>query len=816
MCCVRSQDDREDEYDISERKALERKVREMEANYRILEEHMEDVIWRLDLATMKFNYVSPSVERLRGYTVEEVMAQPMEEVMTPESLAYLQQILPGRIERAIDNPQDRSSVDMIAQPCKDGTIVWTEVTTRFVFREDGTMEVVGVSRNYNKQKQQQEELAAAYKELEKEKAFLRAMMDAAPSGVCCVNRDGQILYINTRCANGLDIDVCSKKMPLFYEIIPPNLQKKHIELFEKCLQGFTLPFLEKDPLPQKTQFGYLYGVYNPFMNAAGEVERVVIVTMDITAQKEMERQLLEAQRIAKMGSWEWDLQKKCFTCSDGLLALFRVDSETVARESYHAFLAKVYPDGIDNVGGIFHQLRQDHIPVQWEFQIGHEEHDIRTLQSTINLTFNQEGKPIKIIGSLVDITDYRRMEELQREAATRLRDFARAMPDIGFISTEDGQIVEMFDNKELRQKKTFVKDLKKIMCKKDAGELLEKVHYALLHNTVQFGEYMLDTAIGKRMFEMRIAPMSYVTDGKHTVACNAIDVTDKNRAQKLLQLSYEKRRQREILNDLVEGKTAPSQLVLDQAWRVKLNLARPYSCYLVVVKAWKGETPEHWQEHREEYQFFIDSLTDVLAAEMEAIACESWEGIGVLCPWLSSGKKEIKEYELSKASHMKEIVYAHFPDVSIVIGIGEFNADTFHNIVLVYSQACEAVYSGQAMCSDQELYHYLDLGIFQILPLLSDREKVLSFIERTIGKLLEYDRKRGSHLVATMDKILQIDNLKTVAEEMLVHHKTIAFRKKRIEKILGVSLDTLDNKTTLNTALKLRQLLYMKKEVQKD
>jgi len=102
---------------------------------------------------------------------------------------------------------------MIAQPCKDGTIVWTEVTTRFVIREDGTMEVVGVSRNYNKQKQWQEELAAAYKELEKENAFLRAMMDAAPCGVCCVNRDGQILYINIRCADGLDIDVCSKKMP---------------------------------------------------------------------------------------------------------------------------------------------------------------------------------------------------------------------------------------------------------------------------------------------------------------------------------------------------------------------------------------------------------------------------------------------------------------------------------------------------------------------------------------------------------------------------------------------------------------------------
>lgn len=58
-------------------------LEENERNFRFITENSADVIWTMDIATGKFTYVSPSVYNLRGYTVEEVMAQPIEEVMTP-------------------------------------------------------------------------------------------------------------------------------------------------------------------------------------------------------------------------------------------------------------------------------------------------------------------------------------------------------------------------------------------------------------------------------------------------------------------------------------------------------------------------------------------------------------------------------------------------------------------------------------------------------------------------------------------------------------------------------------------------------------
>ncbi len=53
--------------DVSQQKQAEVALSEEENRYRILTESMKDVVWTLDPETMQFLYVSPSVEKLRGY-----------------------------------------------------------------------------------------------------------------------------------------------------------------------------------------------------------------------------------------------------------------------------------------------------------------------------------------------------------------------------------------------------------------------------------------------------------------------------------------------------------------------------------------------------------------------------------------------------------------------------------------------------------------------------------------------------------------------------------------------------------------------------
>lgn len=160
---------------IEEKKSVISQLKVASDRYKLISDNTGDVIWILNLELGKFTYVSPSVEKLRGYTPEEVMSRDFSEALTAESLQLIKDKLPIRIaEFAKGNESVRMMTNEINQTCKDGTIVPTEVVTTLITDESGNViEILGVTRNISERKKSEavrekliEELNRSNKELE--------------------------------------------------------------------------------------------------------------------------------------------------------------------------------------------------------------------------------------------------------------------------------------------------------------------------------------------------------------------------------------------------------------------------------------------------------------------------------------------------------------------------------------------------------------------------------------------------------------------------------------------------------------------------
>jgi diguanylate cyclase (GGDEF)-like protein/PAS domain S-box-containing protein len=144
-------------YKQAQQEIAERKL--AEERYRLLAENTSDVIWVFNLGRNQFTYMSPSVEHLCGYTEEEMMALCMEAVLEAESLRLAAEIFRRDAALFMANPQTyRSSMAELQQWCKDGTLIWVEISIRFRYNASGEVEVVGVSRQIEQRKKAEREL----------------------------------------------------------------------------------------------------------------------------------------------------------------------------------------------------------------------------------------------------------------------------------------------------------------------------------------------------------------------------------------------------------------------------------------------------------------------------------------------------------------------------------------------------------------------------------------------------------------------------------------------------------------------------------
>jgi len=126
-----------------------------ELRYRLLADNVSDIIWTFSLETMRFTYVSPSVQAQRGYSVEEALAMSLEETLPPESLEKAMKVLTEALVREEEGKGKSNTAETfeIQQRCKDGSLAWVEIKASLLRDEGGkAVGVLGVTRDISERK----------------------------------------------------------------------------------------------------------------------------------------------------------------------------------------------------------------------------------------------------------------------------------------------------------------------------------------------------------------------------------------------------------------------------------------------------------------------------------------------------------------------------------------------------------------------------------------------------------------------------------------------------------------------------------------
>lgn len=148
--------------DISELKKAQSKIFESEKRYRLLAENVNDNIWILNISDYKFTYCSPSIERILGYTAEEIVELDIKKFLTCESLKKIDKLINST--RKNRNAPKRYNVIELEQIRKDGSLIWTEVTASFLWDQDEEPKsVLGVTRDITERKQLEIQLQQSQK-----------------------------------------------------------------------------------------------------------------------------------------------------------------------------------------------------------------------------------------------------------------------------------------------------------------------------------------------------------------------------------------------------------------------------------------------------------------------------------------------------------------------------------------------------------------------------------------------------------------------------------------------------------------------------
>ncbi|RJR53124.1 MAG: PAS domain S-box protein [Desulfobacteraceae bacterium] len=415
--------------DITGRRRVEEKLRDQE---KVLSDILEDTLsgyWDWNIQE-KTEYLSPAFKKMFGYQDHELSNEPE----TWQKLIF-QEDLPSVLktfQRHVESHGREPYYNQVRYHHKDGSTVWVICAGRVIeWADDGSpIRMVGCHVDITERRKAEESLRES-------ETIFSAFLEHCPIFVFFKDRNIRALRLSRNYEQMLRMPLEQALGKTMDELFPSDLSKSMIADDLRVLkEGRRVVVVEElgGRVYETTKFPILKdGI--PFMLAG--------FTVDITERKrnekereELQVQLASAVEMARLGPWEYDVDKDLFTFNDHFYKIFRTTAKEVGGYTMSsAEYAKrfVHPDDIavvaeevrNSIKATDPNLRQ-----KVEHRILYSDGKVGYLDVNIFLVKDSVGRTIKTYGINQDITE-RKLAELALENLLSRQDaLLAAIPDI--------------------------------------------------------------------------------------------------------------------------------------------------------------------------------------------------------------------------------------------------------------------------------------------------------------------------------------------------------------------------------------------------
>jgi len=414
--------------EVTDRKQAEERIRDSEERHRLLAENIADVIWTVNVnCPTRLTYVSPSVTRLLGYTVEESMAKEMKAVFTPMSLvtamkAFAEEIGDQRDEHRDPHGSRRLELQLIH---KNGALIDVEVNFSLIRGANGQEdEILAVARDITRRKQMQ---GALLESEERYKELANSITDiffAADEHLICTywNKASEIL-------TGIrEAEAIGKSLT---EILPDTPGVRSAE--KLCREALRTQQAQAFVMDCGLSGRRCIFEVSAYPSRGG----ISVFGRDISERRRTEETLEKSEE--RYRTFTENAGEAIFVVQDGMIKFMNPQGEelsgyTLKELASRPFVEFIYPDDINMVVDRYaRRLKGEPVPQRYEFRIVRRDGTIRWGELGA-VTISWEDEPA-ILCFMNDVTERKEAADTLKQSEGRYRTILDEMGD-GYFETD--------------------------------------------------------------------------------------------------------------------------------------------------------------------------------------------------------------------------------------------------------------------------------------------------------------------------------------------------------------------------------------------